>query len=125
MTPVSIASVAASLAGLVLSVWLLIASQSAQGLQRDLQQQQQELQNKQLSVQTQQQKLQTQQETVNTVQTYGQQVGQVLQAMGSMVVEKKNEKMRGLLKKHGFDVQEKPAAGAGAKPASTPAPANP
>ncbi len=125
MNPVSIASVAASLLGLALSIWLFIANSSAQSLQDELQKRQQELQNQQQLVQGQQQKLQLQQDQIQTGNALSQQVGpQVLQSLGQAVVQNKNEKIRGLLSKYGINVQEnaatpKPAA---PKPAATPAP---
>jgi hypothetical protein len=111
----------------VLSVWLFVTSHTAQGLQHELQEQQQALQNQQQAVQAQQQRLQMQQDQINTGNALAQQVGpQVIQAMGNAVIAHKNEKMRGLLKKYGYDVSEKKegaatpgaaAPAAGAKPA--------
>lgn len=120
MTPFSIASIAATLLSLVLSVWLFATSSSAQGLQEELQKQQQELQAQNQLVQAQQQKLQAQQEQIQSANVLSQQVGpQVLQDLANRAV--KNPKIEGLLSKYNLKVQEKPAAGEKPAPrASTP-----
>lgn len=120
MSPISFASIGASLLGLILSIWLFISSSAAQGLQADLQTQQQSLQSQQLMVQTQQQRLQQQQEQIQSGNVLSQQVGpQVLQDLARRAVTNKNDKIRSLLAKHDLNIQEKPAAGA--TPAGTPA----
>ena len=123
MTPVSLASVAASLVSLLLSVWLLVSSHSAQGLQRELQEQQQNLQNKQQDVQAQQQRLQLQQDQINTGNSVSNVAPQIIQAMGNAVIKNKNEKLRGVLSRYKIEVSEKKADDKA--PASTPKPTAP
>ena len=99
---------AASLLGLLLSIWLFIVNSSAQTLQGELQKQQQSLQNQQTLVQTQQQTLQGQQEQIQSGNVLAQQVGpQVLQDLARRAVTNKNEKIRGLLAKYNLNIQEK------------------
>jgi mannitol-specific phosphotransferase system IIBC component len=125
MTPVSLASVAASLVSLLLSVWLLVSSHSAQGLQRELQEQQQALQNKQQDTQAQQQRLQLQQDQINTGNSVSNVAPQIIQAMGNAVIKNKNDKLRGVLDKYKISVSEKKADDKTAPAPSAPAPATP
>lgn len=96
---------------LLLSLVVLAIGNSNQSLQTELQKQQQEIQK--------------QQEQINAGTTITQQVGPALvKDMASVAL--KNEKMKALLKTHGFDVQAAPtpAASPKAAPASKPAPAD-
>jgi thermostable 8-oxoguanine DNA glycosylase len=115
------------LVSLLLSVWLLVSSHSAQSLQRELQEKQQELQNKQQDVQAQQQRLQLQQDQINTGNSVSNVAPQIIQAMGNAVIKNKNEKLRGVLAKYKIEVSEKkPDDKAPApKPAAPAAPATP
>jgi hypothetical protein len=106
-------SVAATALSLVLAIILFAVGNSNQTLQTEIQKQQGELQK--------------QQEQINTGNTISQQVGpNLLRDMAISSV--KNEKMKALLSKHGYNVSMPPAtpapSGAGATPAPT-APATP
>ncbi len=111
-------SVAASGLSLLLSIIIFVVGNSNQGLQNEIQKQQLELQR--------------QQEQINTGNQISQQVGpNLLRDMA--VVSLKNDKMKALLGKHGYNVQqatpapgEAPAAGGAAAPAPrAPAPVAP
>jgi len=98
-------SIAASALCLILSIMVLAVGNSNQGLQDEVQKQQEALQAKQ-------QALQTQQEEINAGNQISQQIGpNLLRDMAASSV--KNEKMKALLSKHGYNVQVKdgPAAG--------------
>jgi mannitol-specific phosphotransferase system IIBC component len=120
-----ILSVASAALCLVLSVWLFFTASANQGLQSELQKRQQELQNQQQKVQLQQQQLQAQQQQIEQGNVLSQQVGPaVLRDLGSLAVQNKNEKIRGLLAKYGFTISEAtPAPTGSAAAAATPAPA--
>lgn len=125
MTPVSLASVAASLVSLLLSVWLLVSSHSAQGLQRELQEQQQQLQNKQQDVQAQQQRLQMQQDQINTGQSVSNVAPQIIQAMGNAVIKNDNQRLKGILAAYKIEVSEKKPDDKGGDKKPAPKPATP
>jgi hypothetical protein len=96
---------------LALSVWLLISGLGNQGLQAQWQQKQQALLDQQQELATQQQKAQQQQQQIQSGKYVAEQVGPaVLKDLGSVVVQKKNEKIRGLLSRYGVSVQETPPA---------------
>jgi hypothetical protein len=103
-------SVAASGLCLLLSIIIFAVGNSNQSLQ--------------VEVQKQQQELQKQQEQINTGNQISQQVGpNLLRDMA--VASLKNEKMKSLLGKHGYNVQQQatPAPGSGGASAPAPAPA--
>jgi len=107
-------SVAASGLSLLLSIIIFAVGNSNQSLQAEIQKQQLELQK--------------QQEQINTGNQISQQVGpNLLRDMA--VVSLKNDKMKALLGKHGYNVQQAtPAPGAGAPTipgAAAPAPSAP
>jgi ribosomal protein S16 len=102
-------SVASSALSLVLSIIIFTVGNSNQSLQTEVQKQQLELQK--------------QQEQINTGNQISQQVGpNLLRDMATSSV--KNEKMKALLAKHGYNVEYKPPASP-APGASAPAPARP
>ncbi len=114
-------SVAMSALSLVLAVILLAVGFGNQGLQSEIQDQQKE-------IQKQQAELQKQQEQINTGGQIQQKVGPaLLQDMAQ--VSLKNEKMKALLNKHGYNVQQQatpaPGGSGAAAPAPAPAPAIP
>jgi hypothetical protein len=91
---------------LLLGIWLFVLGGKSQGLQSELQKLQQEVQNQQQILQTKQQQLQLQQEQINAGNTISQQVGPaLLQDMASLSL--KNEKLKNLLAKHGYNVEVK------------------
>jgi hypothetical protein len=105
-------SVAASGLCLLLSIIIFAVGNSNQSLQ--------------LEVQKQQQELQKQQEQINTGNQISQTVGPNL--LRDMAVSSvKNEKMKALLGKHGYSVQQQatPAPAGGGASAPAPAPAAP
>src|SRR4051794_33661737 len=115
MNPFSLLSIAAAGISLVLSVWLFISGLGNQSLQNKWQAQQQELQNQQQEVASQQQAIQLQQSQIQTGRYLAEQVGPaVLREIGTSVVQKKNEKLRGLLARYGMSVQESTPAPGGA-----------
>lgn len=116
-----ILSTGAAVLCLVLGIWLFVLGGSSQGLQSELQKLQQEAQNQQQLLQAKQQQLQAQQEQINAGNTISQQVGPaLLRDMATASI--KNEKMKNLLAKHGYNVELK--ADEAKKPAvATPAPA--
>lgn len=111
MNPFSLLAVGAAGLSLVLSVWLLISGMANQDLQGQWQQKQQTLLDQQQELATQQQKAQQQQQQIQSGKYVAEQVGPaVLKDLGSVVVQKKNEKIRGLLSRYGVVVQEAPEA---------------
>ena len=114
-------SVAAAALSLLLSIIILVVGQINQGLQSDIQ-------GKQKEVQAIQSDLQKQQEQINIANQISQQLGPNL--LREMAVSSlKNDKMKALLNKHGYNVQQAtPAPGSGgaaAAPTPSPAPAAP
>lgn len=113
----------ASALSVLLAGWLWLLGNTNQDLQNDLQKQQQELQTQQGVLQTKQQQLQVQQEQINTANTISQQVGPaLLRDMAAASI--KNDKIKQILTKHGYNVELKPdekKPGTPATPA-TPAP---
>jgi uncharacterized protein HemX len=109
-------SVATAALSLVLAVIVLAIGYGNQGLQTQIQAQQRE-------IQKQQGELQKQQDQINTAQQINGKVGtELLRDMG--LVSLKNEKMKLLLGKHGYSVQQStPAPGAATPAPATPAPA--
>ncbi len=91
---------------LLLGIWLFVLGGRSQGLQTELQKLQQEVQAQQQSLQTQQQQLQVQKARIDRGNTISQQVGPaLLQDMATLSL--KNEKLKNLLAKHGYNVQVK------------------
>lgn len=91
---------------LVLGVWLFVLGGKSQSLQSELQKLQQESQNQQQILQAKQQQLQSQQEIINAGNTISQQVGPaLLRDMATLSI--KNEKLKNLLAKHGYNVEVK------------------
>lgn len=98
-------SVVASALCLLLSLAVMVIGSSNQSLQEEVQKQQE-------AIQAQQQALQAQQEEINAGNQISQQIGPgLLRDMAASSV--KNEKMKALLGKHGYNVEVK----------NTPAPA--
>lgn len=92
-------STAASALCLVLSVVVFAIGRSNHGIQQDIKKQQQ-------GIQTQQQALQGQQQEIEAGNQISQQIGpNLLRDMAAASV--KNEKMKALLSKHGYNVQVK------------------
>lgn len=117
MNPLAIFSSAAGAACVVLSVIFFFKSTSVQALQASLQKQQQELQTQQQAAQLQQQQLQTQQQQINAGSQLAQQVGPaVMNDLGVLARDNKNEKLRKLLEKYGLKIDEGTAAPATAAP---------
>ncbi|MEA3207308.1 MAG: hypothetical protein QOE70_365 [Chthoniobacter sp.] len=117
-------STGASALCLLLGIWLFVLGLSNQGLQSNLQQLQQEVQNQQQILQVKQQQVQAQQEQINAGNTISQQVGPaLLREMG--VASIKNEKMKKVLAKHGYNVELKPEEGKEAPRATPAAPSAP
>jgi len=84
-----------------------------QALGAELQKRQQEAQEKQQSLQVQQQSFQAQQQRIQAGVQLAQQVGpQVLNDLGILARDNKNEKIRKLLDKYGVSISDKPAADA-------------
>lgn len=107
MNPLAFLSTAAGAICVVLSVVLFMKSSSIQGLQANLQKQQQELQTQQQAAQLQQQQLQTQQQQINAGTQLAQQVGPaVMNDLGLLARDNKNEKLRKLLEKYGLKIDE-------------------
>ena len=116
-------STGASILCLVLCIWLFILGSSGQGVQSELQKLQQEVQDRQQVLEGKQQQLQAQQEQINAGNTISQQVGPaLLRDLATLSV--KNEAMKKLLSKHGYNVEVKPdESKPGTKPETKPAPA--
>ena len=125
MNPFAIASVGASAVTLALSIWLLLTGSTSASRQTRLQEKQKELQSQQLQFQTQQLKLQEIQTRVNQTNAFAQQVDQVIRDLATLSLQKKNEKIRGVLDKYGIKFQAQDGAassstGATTTPAATP-----
>jgi hypothetical protein len=121
MNPAPLLSIISGALCLVLSVVFYFKSSSVQGLSEDLQKQQDTLASEQRSFQTKQQIFQSQQQQVQGVMQLSQQVGpQVLNDLGLLARENKNDKIKKMLEKYGVTIAEKPAETP--KPATTPAP---
>lgn len=115
-----ILSTGAAVLCLALGIWLFALGGNSQGLQGELQKLQQEVQNQQQLLQAKQQQLQAQQEQITAGNTISQQVGPaLLRDMATASV--KNEKMKNLLAKHGYNVEVKADEKKAPAPASTPA----
>jgi hypothetical protein len=126
MNPFSLLSIGAAGVSLLLAVWLLISGFSNQGQQTRWQEQQQELLNHQQTLQTLQQKAQMQQQQIQSGRQLAEQIGpEVLKDIGKSVIDKKNEKLKGLLAKYGVSVQEATPAPAPKPPTIPPAAPNP
>ena len=110
-------AVATSALSLVLAVIVLFVGMGNQTLQTEIQGQQKD-------VQKQQQELQKQQEVINTAIQIQQKVGPAL-LQDMAVVSLKNEEMKKLLSKHGYNVQPPPASPAPGTGGAAPAPAAP
>ncbi len=108
-------SVATAALSLVLAVIVLAVGFGNQGLQSEIQDQQKEIQKQQADIQKQQ-------EQINTGSQIQQKVGPALiQDMAQ--VSLKNEKMKALLAKHGYTIQQQPQATPAPGGAAAPAPA--
>src|SRR4051812_23920721 len=107
MNPFSLLAIGAAGISLLLSIWLLISGFTNQGQQSRWQEQQQELLNHQQTLQTLQQKAQMQQQQIQSGKYLAEQVGPaVLKDIAGQVIQKKNDKLKGLLAKYGVSVQE-------------------
>jgi len=118
----------ASALSLLLGVWLFFLSGTNQSLSSVLQQRQQEVQTQQQALSVKQQTLQAQQEQITAGNTISQQVGPAL--LREMAVASiKNDKMKKILTKYGYNVEmtdeAKPGAPVPAIPATAPKPATP
>ena len=110
MNPAPLLSIVSGLLCLLLSVVFYFKSSSVQGLSEDLQKQQDTLQSEQRSFQTKQQIFQNQQQQVQGAQQLSQQVGpQVLNDLGLLARDNKNEKIKKILEKYGVTINEKAA----------------
>ena len=107
---------------LVLGIWLFVLGGKTQSLQSELQTLQQEAQNHQQSLQGKQQQLQVQKATVDRGTAIAEQVGPaLLRDMATLSL--KNEKLKSLLAKHGYNVEVKADdTKKDTAPATTPAP---
>jgi hypothetical protein len=115
MNPAAILSTLAGLATLVLSIVFYFKSAGVQTLGAELQKRQQEAQEKQQSLMVQQQSFQAQQQRINQGMQLAQQVGPaVLNDLGIVARDNKNEKIRKLLEKYGVSITDKPAGDAAA-----------
>ena len=113
--PFYISTVATALC-LVLSIVVFAVGGSNRSIQEDIKKQQKGLQDQQKAIQVQQQMLQDQQREIDAGNQISQQIGpNLLRDMAAASV--KNEKMKALLAKHGYNVAT-PAPG-------TPAPTTP
>jgi hypothetical protein len=109
MNPFSLLSSVAGALCVLLSAVYYLKSSNVQKLQADLQKRQQEVQGEQQEVQLQQQKYQTQQQQINDGLKLQQQIGPaVLQDLGLLARDNKNEKIRKLLEKYGVKINEAP-----------------
>ena len=107
MNPLPPLSIAASAACVVLSAMFFFKSSSVQAQQSELQKQQQEIQTQQQAVTLQQQQLQAQQQSINQGTQLAQQIGPaVLNDLGALARDNKNENIRRLLEKYGVRVNE-------------------
>ena len=121
MNPLALVSTTLCGICVVLSAIFFIKSSSVQGQQADLQKRQQELQTQQQAVQLQQQQMQTQQQQINAGSQLAQQVGPaVMNDLGLLARDNKNEKLRKLLEKYGLKIEEQTPA-----TQATPAPKQP
>ena len=118
MNPSSILSTLSGLVALVLSIVFYFKSTGVQTLGAELQKRQQEAQEKQQALMVQQQSFQAQQQRINQGMQLAQQVGPaVLQDLGVLARDNKNEKIRKLLEKYGVTINDKAATeGAAPKP---------
>jgi hypothetical protein len=131
MNPAPLLSIVSGLLCLLMSVVFYVKSGSVQTLSEDLQKQQDSLAAEQRSFQTKQQVLQGQQQAVQGARQLSEQIGpQVLNDLGLLARDNKNEKIKKLLEKYDVKINEKPPetpkpAGnnpAPSSPASTPQP---
>ena len=118
MNPTALLSTLSGLAALVLSIIFYFKSTGVQTLGAELQQRQQEAQEKQQSLMVQQQSFQAQQQRISAGAQLAQQVGpQVLNDLGILARDKKNENIRKLLERYGVTINETPEGEATPKPA--------
>ncbi len=127
MNPAPLLSIVSGLLCLLLSVVFYFKSSSVQSLSEDLQKQQDTLQSEQRSFQTKQQLFQNMQQQVQSAQQLAEKVGpQVLNDLGLVARDNKNEKIKKMLEKYGVTINEKaaetpkPADPAAPKPAEAP-----
>ena len=112
MNPLPPLSIAASGACAILSIMFFFKSSAVQAQQSELQKQQQELLTQQQAVTLQQQQLQAQQQSINQGTQLAQQIGPaVLNDLGLIARDNKNENIRRLLEKYGVRVSDGAAAG--------------
>jgi hypothetical protein len=125
MNPAPLLSIVSGLLALLLSVVFYAKSSTVQSKSEDLQKQQDTLATEQRAFQTSQQLFQSKQQQVQGVLQLSQQVGpQVLNDLGLVAKEKKNEKLKTLLGKYGVTLNDNAAAAApGGSAPSTPKPA--
>jgi hypothetical protein len=116
MNPTALLSTLSGLVALVLSIVFYFKSTGVQTLGAELQKRQQEAQEKQQALMVQQQTFQLQQQRINAGAQLAQQVGpQVLNDLGVLVRDNKNENIRKLLERYGVTL--KPADETASKPA--------
>jgi predicted Holliday junction resolvase-like endonuclease len=126
MNPAPLLSIVSGLLCLLLSFVFYFKSSNVQSLSADLQKQQTELQSQQQTLQTEQNKFQNQQQQIQAGLKLAQEVGpQVLNDLGLLARDNKNEKIRKLLEKYGVTLNEKTGeapktAPAAPKPAEAP-----
>jgi F0F1-type ATP synthase membrane subunit b/b' len=107
MNPFSLLSSVAGAFCVLLSAVYYLKSSGVQKLQADLQKRQQEVQGEQQEVQLQQQKAQAQQQQIDAGVKLQQQIGPaVLNDLGLLARDNKNEKIRKLLDKYGVKINE-------------------
>jgi len=110
MNPFSLLSSVAGTLCVLLSAILYLKSSSVQKLGADVQKRQQEVQAEQQEVQLQREEYQTQQQRIDAGVKLQQQIGPaVLQDLGLLARDNKNEKIRKLLEKYGVKVNDAPA----------------
>ena len=109
MNPFSLLSSVAGALCVLLSAVYYIKSSNVQKMQADLQKRQQEVQSEQQEVQLQQQKGQAQQQQIDAGIKLQQQIGPaVLNDLGLLARDNKNDKIRKLLEKYGVKINETP-----------------
>lgn len=125
MNPAPLLSIISGALALMLSVVFLAKNSTVQSKSGDLQKQQTEFQTQQQTLATQQQQFQNLQAQVQSAAQLAQQVGpQVLNDLGLVAREKKNDKIRKVLEKYGVTINDKPAATPAPAAGSTPKPAD-
>lgn len=116
-----ILSTGAAVLCLALGIWLFALGGNTQALQGELQKLQQEVQNQQQLLQAKQGQMQTQQAQINSGSQISQQVGPAL-LRDMATASLKNEKMKQVLAKHGYNVEVKADEKTAPATPATPAP---